>query len=92
MKKKLISKIKTFHESKTGLRTFCLFDSLTSYCEDHDTTLTKLLEYYSDDVYLDDEILKVTIPKVVRPWDDVIKRQLNDLCLNTEMKLCIKHL
>lgn len=81
MEKKIASKNKnkTFHESKTGLRTFCLLESLTSHCEDHDTALEKLLEYYSDDVYLDEEILKITIPKVIRPFEAVIKRQLNDL-------------
>jgi hypothetical protein len=79
MEKTIVSKSKVFHESKTGLRTFCLFESLTSQCEDHDTTLTKLLTYYSKDTYLDENILKITIPKVVRPWDDVIKRQLNDM-------------
>ena len=81
MKKEIVSKNKNkvFHESKTGLRTFCLLISLTSHCEDHDRVLVKLLEYYSSDVYLDDDILKITIPKVVRPWDDVIKRQLNDM-------------
>lgn len=79
MKKTIISKNKVFHESKTGLRTFCLFESITSHCEDHDMAFKKLLEYYSSDVYLDDEILKITIPKVVRPVEVVIKRQLNDL-------------
>ena len=79
MKKKIISKNKAFHESETGLRTFCLFESIASYCEDQDTTFKKLMEFYSKDVYLDDKILKITIPKVVRPWDAVIKRQLNDL-------------
>lgn len=79
MKKTIISKNKAFHESKTGLRTFCLFEQLTSHCEDHDTTLVKLLEYYSSDVYLDEGILKITIPKVIRPLEAVIKRQLNDL-------------
>ena len=79
MKKKIVSKNKVFHESKTGLRTFCLVESITSQCEDQDLTFKKLMEFYSKDVYMDDEILKITIPKVVRPWDDVIKRQLNDL-------------
>lgn len=80
MKKTIVSKNKVFHESKTGLRTFCLFESITSYCEDHDTTFRKLMEYYSNDVYLDDKILKITIPRVIiRPFDSIIKRQLNDL-------------
>ena len=84
MKKKIVSKNKVFHESKTGLRTFCLFESIISQCEDHDMTFKKLMEFYSKDVYMDDEILKIIIPKVVRPWDDVIKRQLNDLFKNKD--------
>jgi hypothetical protein len=79
MEKTIVSKSKVFHESETGLRTICLFESITSYCEDHDPTFKTLLEYWSKDLYLDDKILKITIPKIVRPWDDVIKRQLNDM-------------
>ena len=79
MKKTIVSKNKVFHESKTGLKTFCLFDSITLHCEDHDTTFKKLMEFYSEDVYLDDEILKIKIPKVIRPLDSKVKRQLNDL-------------
>lgn len=85
MKKKLISKSKVFHESKTGLRTFCLFESITSHCDDHDPTFRKMMEYYSKDVYLDEGILKITIPKLSKSHDVaikrhlIIKRQLNDM-------------
>ena len=81
MEKKLISKSKTFHESKTGLRTFCLLESITSHCKwDYDATFAKLLmEYYSKDVYLDEGILKITIPKLVEPHNATIKRQLDDM-------------
>ena len=79
MKKKIVSKNKVFHESETGLRTICLFENITSYCEDHDPTFKKLLEYWSKDLYLDDKILKITIPKLVEPHNSIIKRQLNDM-------------
>jgi hypothetical protein len=81
MEKAIVSKSKVFHESKTGLRTFCLFTSITSHCEwDYDASFAELLlQYYSKDVYLDDEILKITIPKLVEPHNAAIKQQLNGM-------------
>jgi hypothetical protein len=79
MKKKIVSKNKVFHESETGLRTICLFENITSYCEDNDSTFKTLLEYWSKDLYLDDKILKITIPKVNKSHSGVIEQQLNDM-------------